>query len=150
MMSTRVNRGDRQKWSTCSYPMGEGQSAPGLRQWERGDLFLGGEIDDVQCVACVASIGEGEKLAVGAHLPAEDHVAGLQLTSGRRGFPAADQRAVGPGLSRHVDVAARDGVFDAEALGGVPDATGEQHQDQHISQTLHRFSSAVPRNVRRG
>src|SRR5262245_30959849 len=101
----------------------EGQSAPRLHQRKCGDLFLRGEIDDVQGVMRVSGVGEGEELAIGAHLPAEDHVAGLELTAGRSGSPAADQHGVVAVPARHGDVAARDWVFDAVALRGAPDAT---------------------------
>lgn len=90
---------------------------------------------------CVAGVREREEFAVRTHLAGENHVAGLELAPGWRGFPAADQHGVWAFLSRDGDLATGDGVRDAVALRGAPGATGQRHHDKGIRKTLHRTSS---------
>ena len=115
----------------------ESEAAPGLLHRERGDLLLGGEIDDVQSVAGVAGVREGEEFAIRADLPAEDHVAGRQLPAGGGRFPAAHQHGVGAVLPGYRHLTARDGVFDTEVVDGAPDAPGQQHENKGIRQAFH-------------
>src|SRR5919108_4562021 len=76
----------------------------------------------------VPRIREREELPVRAHLAGEDHVAGFQVPSRGGCLPSADKQRVRTVLSGYCDVAAGNGMLDAEVVEGVPNATG-QHDE---------------------
>src|SRR5262249_62231262 len=98
----------------------EGQSAPRLLHRERGDLLLGCEIDNVEGVAGITGVGEGEQLAVRTDLPAQDHVARRQLPARRGRLPSTHEHRVRAVLTRHGDLDTPPPVLYAKPVDRIP------------------------------
>ena len=115
----------------------EREAAPRLLHLERGDFLLGRQINDVERVVRIAGIGEGEELAVGAYLAAEDHVSRRELPARRRRLPAAHQQCVRSVRARDRYFLAGGRMLDAERLESAPGGASQDDNRQGQEQAFH-------------
>src|SRR3954463_12305282 len=122
----------------------ERETTPGLLHLERGDFLLTREIDEVKRVMRVASIGEGEELAVGAHLPTEDHVSRRELPACWSGLPPTHEQRVRTVWTRDRYLFPGYRMLDAERVERGPGGTCQNDDGQSQGQAFHRVLLSVP------